>query len=116
MTYIKINGTEYPAKISGRRRDGDWDGRESKSITLKLDYALAASLFVSGADWSILQELDAVDETGQARTALEEYDNSEFTVPGDITDHRDGTVTVKMGKLTDLEAAYEMMFGGARAC
>ncbi len=116
MTYIKINGTEYPAKISGRRRDSDWDGRESKSITLKMDYALAASLFVSGAEWSILQEYDAADETGQERTVLEAYDNSEFTVAGDITDHRDGTITVKMGKLTDLESAYEMMFGGEAAC
>ena len=41
-----------------------------------------------------------------------EFDNSEFCIAGDLTDHRDGTITAKMGKLTDLEEAYEIMFGG----
>ena len=41
-----------------------------------------------------------------------EWDNSAFSLSGDITDHRDGTVTIKMGKPTDLEDAYEMLLGG----
>lgn len=42
----------------------------------------------------------------------EEYDNCEYSLAGDIIDHRNGFVTVKMGKLTDLEAALELLLGG----
>ena len=41
-----------------------------------------------------------------------EFDNSEFCIRGDLTVHTDGTCTVKMGKPTDLEDAYEMLYGG----
>lgn len=53
-------------------------------------------------------------ETVQDGTEIQEteWDNSEYNIAGDITDHRDGTITVKMGKLTDLEEAYEIMLGG----
>ena len=117
MTYIKINENLYPATVSGRVADQDWDGRASKAITLAMDYATAIGLFVDGLAWSIVQqdEVPTFDENGE-QTGTEiretEWDNSEYNLAGDITDHRDGTVTVKMGKLTDLEEAYEMMFGG----
>ena len=117
MTYIKINETLYPATISGKVADREWDNRESKSITLEMDYATAVALFVNGLAWSIVQqdEVPIFDENGE-QTGTEiretEWDNSEYNLAGDITDHRDGAVTVKMGKLTDLEEAYEMMFGG----
>lgn len=117
MTYIKINDTLYPAKIDGRRNDGDWDNRESKAITLEMDYATASAMFVDGLAWSIVQEHEepVFDENGEQtgeETQVDEYDNSEFCLAGDITDHRDGTITCKMGKLTELEEAYEMMLGG----
>ncbi|MBQ3329982.1 MAG: hypothetical protein IJG87_02260 [Ruminococcus sp.] len=99
METVKINGNEYPAVISGVYNDAVWDGRASKSITLAIDYATAAELFVDGAAWSIT-------------SGGEEYDNSDYNVAGPITDNRDGTITVKMGKLTDLEEAYELLFGG----
>lgn len=99
MTKIKINDTEYEAVINGQVNDHLWDGRESKAITLEMTHATANELFVDDAEWSILD-----GET--------EYDNSEFRVAGDITDHRDGTLTVKMGKSTDLELAYEELYGG----
>lgn len=121
MTYIKINETLYPATVSGRVSDNEWDKRESKSITLEMDYETAKSLFVDGAAWSIVQQQEVPvfkqDENGEpVQTGTEmqetEFDNSEYSLAGDITDHRDGTVTVKMGKLTDLEMAYEIMLGG----
>lgn len=117
MTFVKINETLYPATISGRMQDKDWDNRESKAITLEMDYATAIGLFVDGLEWSIVQqnEVPVLDENGE-QTGTEiletEFDNSDYSLAGDITDHRDGTITVKMGKLTDLEEAYEIMLGG----
>ena len=130
MTYIKINETLYPATISGKVQDTDWDKRESKSITLEMDYATANALFVNGLVWSIVQVEEVpvwkknengeflVDENeNRIQIDMEmqntEFDNSAYNLAGDITDHRDGTITVKMGRLTDLEEAYEIMLGGA---
>ena len=121
MTFIKINNTLYPAAISGRVADRDWDNRESKSITLEMDYATAHALFVNGLAWSIVQrdevpvyETDENGESIQTGTEIQEteFDNSDYNLAGDLTDHRDGRITVKMGKLTDLEQAYEIMLGG----
>lgn len=108
MVYIEINGTRYPATINGKMNDKEFGGRQSKTITLAMDYAAASALFVDGLAWSIVMQPDAYTdpETGEEITPeTEVYDNSEFSIAGDITDHRDGTVSVKMGKPTDLEVA-----------
>lgn len=117
MVFIKVNNTLHPAEIKGRIADAEWDNRSSKSITLAMDYATAIDLFVDGLAWTIIQqeEVPAYDENGiQTGTKIREieFDNSEYNIAGDLTDHRDGTITVKMGKLTDLEEAYEIMLGG----
>lgn len=129
MTYIKINDTRYPATVNGKMSDTAWDGRASKSITLDTDYATASALFVDGAAWSIVQEQEVptyeMDENGQAILDVDgdpkqigtemqttEFDNSDYCIAGDITDHRDGRITVKMGALTEVEQAYELMLGG----
>lgn len=107
MIFVKINNTLYPATIIGKVADRDWDNRESKSIKLEMDYVTASTLFVNGLAWSIV-ERNEVD----GQIVETEYDNSDFNLAGDITDHRDGTITAKMGKLTDLEQAYRMIYGG----
>lgn len=129
MTFIKINENLYSATISGTLSDKDWDNRASKSITLKMSYDEAIKTFTDGLVWSIINrtlvpayEIDengnrVLDENGNpiptgTETQESEFDNSEYTLAGDITDHRDGTITVKMGKLTDLEQAYEIILGG----
>lgn len=125
MNYIKINETTYPAVIWGKNPDTAWGGRESKAVTLAMSYAEAAALFVDGLEWSIVTtttqttvRVDAagnavLDENGEAvtdtREITEEFDNSEFYVAGPITDNRDGTITVKMGKPTDGEMLAELM-------
>ena len=112
MIYIKINETFYPATVSGRMADRDWDNRASKSITLEIDHETANTLFVDGLVWSIVQEhkVATYDETGEQngfQTVTEEYDNSDYDMAGSITDNRDGTMTIKMGKKTEYELAEQ---------
>lgn len=107
MEYVKIKGNQYPAEINGyagRYGDKAWDGRWSKEITLEMSYEEALSTFVDGASWSIIHQDEYINEQGE--TVLGEpieYDNSEYCVAGSITDHRNGYVTVKMGKPTEIE-------------
>ena len=103
MTSIKINSQIYPAEIYGTMRDINWDNRESKSIKLEMSYNDVISLFADNIQWSIIYQAPSYldPETEEEVTPdPEEYDNSEFCLAGDITDHRNGYVTVKMGKLT----------------
>ena len=111
MTYIKINNIEIPATIDGKFKDSEWDGRESKTIHVAMSYADSKNLFCDDVAWSIVQRdmVDVLDEqgqpTGETKEVVNEYDNSEYSLAGDITDHRDGTVSIKMGKPTETESA-----------
>lgn len=44
--------------------------------------------------------------------ARQESYSAIFNIAGDVTDHRDGTVSITMGRMTDLEEAYELLYGG----
>lgn len=110
-TYIKFNNSDvlYPASITGRLNDSDWDNRASKAINVEMPYDEAISMFVDEVEWSIVQDIenmvDVFDEETQrtiSKYVIEQevYDNSEYSILGDITVHKDGTVTVKMGKPT----------------
>lgn len=103
MTYVKINDVVYPATINGKMADREWDDRESKTITIEMAYADAIALFVNGLAWSILMDVEQEQEDGSVITVQEEYDNSEYSMAGSITDNRDGTLDVKMGKPTKIE-------------
>lgn len=112
MTQITLNNQTYDATVSGTSRDTAWGNRESKSITLAMDYEKAMATFVDDVPWSILyQGPDYYDpETKETVTPpVEEYDNSDYCLLGDITVHRDGTVTVKMGKPTAEELNQILM-------
>nr|DAF24192.1 MAG TPA: ChiA1-BD-binding domain protein [Caudoviricetes sp.] len=109
--YIKVNNTEYPATVNGVNNDRMWDGRDTKTVTLTMSYAQAAALLPDNTPWSIVQRemQDVLDEqgqpTGETKEVVNEYDNSEYSIAGDLTDHRDGTVSIKMGKPTETESA-----------
>ena len=118
-TYVKINDAQYEASITGRLNDKDWDNRPSKAITLEMSYADAVNIFVDDVNWFILQEFEDTvqevnEETGELVTKTvartESYDNSDYNIAGSITDNRDGTITVKMGKPT-AEELLEMIMG-----
>ena len=111
MTYVKINGTTYPAVINGKHIDREWNDRESKTITLEMAYADAIALFVNGLVWSILMDVEQEQEDGSIVTVQEEYDNSDYSMAGSITDNRDGTLDVKMGKPTKIETLESQITG-----
>lgn len=123
-TYIEINDIKYPASITGKLRDSDWDNRESKAITLEMSYEDAMNLFTNDLQWNITQDrqerVEVLDDEGNVKvdehgvtlmeivTVFDVYDNSDYSIAGDIIDHRNGKVTVKMGKPTAEEMLEEM--------
>jgi hypothetical protein len=77
-----------------------------------MKYEDAINIFVDDINWYIINEFEDTvseldEETGEnsLKTIVktEIYDNSDYSLAGDIIDHRDGTITVKMGKLTAQE-------------
>ena len=98
MTYVKIDNQLYEAEINGLIRDTAWDDRQTKTVVMAISYDALKQLMPDDVVWSI------VDDDG-------EYNNSDFCLSGDITDHRDGTCSIKMGKLT---LAEELILGGAQ--
>lgn len=119
-TLLKVGAVLFPTvSVGGMMQDAAWGGRQSISVRLRMSYDAAASLLPDGAAWGVVQRTKyrlpakgddgepLVDEDGAP--VLEDVvhdevqDCSEYTLSGAITDWRDGTVTVKMGKPTDLE-------------
>jgi hypothetical protein len=92
--YIKINNTQIPATIQTRQNDTMWQNRETKAITLEITYEEALSIFVNDLKWSIIVETEE---------GLIETDMSVYALAGPITDNRNGTITVKMGKYSEDE-------------
>lgn len=107
--FIKVNGVEYPATLIYNYKDRNWDMRESVAVHLTMPYAQAAALLTTGTPWSnVFRETkDKLDNdgnpTGQTEEVATEEDMSAYSLAGDITDHRDGTVSIKMGKPTESE-------------
>lgn len=107
--YVKVNNTEYPATITGILKDREWNEREVKNIRLTMTAADAAALLPDNTPWSIVQRetVDKLDNdgqpTGETEEVVNEWDNSAYSLSGAITDHRDGTVSIKMGKPTESE-------------
>lgn len=105
-TYLKANNTETPCEAAEHYRDSAW-GRPTSTVTIKASAAEIAALLPNNAPWSLIEREDALDESGMptGQTVDHERDMSEYSLSGDITDHRDGTVSIKMGKPTEEESA-----------
>lgn len=112
QTYIRINNTVIPATISGRLKDKDWDDRPSKSIHLNLPYEEVINLFQNDVKWEIGQEHDLtlLDSLSTIPT-INYYDNSDYSIVGDIIVHADNSVTIKMGCPTAEELLTMIMEG-----
>ena len=111
--YVKVNGTEYPATVNGNLADRNWNGRDTKTIYLSMSHDAVAALLPDNTPWSIVmrETRDVLDEqgqpTGETKEVVNEYDNSAYSLAGQITDYRDGTVSIKMGKPTEAENAVD---------
>ena len=107
--FIKVAGQEYPATCIYNYKDRNWDMRESVAVHLTMPYAQAAALLPNGTPWSNVfrEQKDVLDEngmlTGQTEEVVTEEDMSAYSLAGEITDYRDGTVSIKMGKPTEAE-------------
>ena len=109
--YVKVNNTEHLATATGDRADRSWDNRDTKTIRLTMTHDQVAALLPDNTPWSIVQRetVDKLDNdgnpTGDTEEVVNEWDNSDYSLSGAITDHRDGTVSIKMGKPTETESA-----------
>lgn len=103
MTYIKVNNKLYPATIDGKTVDYEWDKRQTKAITLTMSYDEVLALLPDNTVWSIVQKGTMLNVEGAEEEYTNEYDNSEYSLSGSIRDNRDGTVTIKMGKPSEIE-------------
>lgn len=109
-TYLKANNTETPCEAAEHYRDSAW-GRPTCTVTIKASAAEIADLLPNNAPWSLIEREDVLDESGMptGQTVDHERDMSEYSLSGDITDHRDGTVSIKMGKPTETESTVGAM-------
>lgn len=104
---IRIKDRIIECDIQTRPSDPMWGGRSSKGITAAMTYDEALALFESGVIWSVIFPI--VEEDGMTYDG--EEDMSEYAISGPITDNRDGTVTVRMGKYRDEELMQETLMG-----
>ena len=92
---VSINSTTFPL-LSARAATEELKGfrRDVISLTITATYQEAAAAFTDGSTFTVVD--DSV-------TPAEEFEYTDHTMAGPITDHRDGTVTVKMGKANTAE-------------
>lgn len=84
---VKVNNVAFPLLFStGAQETMLGHKRDVVTLTIEASYADAVGNFVEGAAFTI------VDDNGG------EYTYDTYGVAGPITDNRDGTCTIKMGK------------------
>lgn len=99
MSKIRINNIDYPIISMSQYKEHGWDGgRECAHITLKMEYDNIVNLFQDNLQWSLI----VVQEEPEVER---EINMSKYCVSGKIIDNRDGSFTVWMGELTEIEKA-----------
>lgn len=89
---VKINSMSFPL-LSATAATEYMKNYNRDVVTLKMEATFedAATNFIDGATFTIIDD------------AEQSYEYKDHTMAGQITDHRDGTVTVKMGKANTAE-------------
>lgn len=108
---------EYPieSEPSVFEKKGRINGvyRELFRATVIGEYADVAAAFADGAKYCVRQY--DIDEQGAELDTYTDFDKSEFSIAGDIVDHRDGRITVYMGKKTEDELEKEQLVAALEA-
>lgn len=102
------NGIEVQTtSISGAAEIMRQHRRDVITITTTgITYADAAALFADGAEWCIVEMVDGNEI---------DYDYSSYTMAGSITDNRDGTLVIKMGRANTAEETLADELSAANA-
>ena len=109
--FLKVNGQEYPVTYISKYQDAAWGGRSTQTLYLNMTHEEAVKLLPEGTPWRIVSRdtVAKLDEegqpTGETEVVVTETDMSEYSLAGAVTDYRDGSVSVKMGKPTEAEAS-----------
>ena len=85
--------------------------RDVLRITVESTYAEVAAKFVDNAKFAIRQRERIVDDKGNESWMDQDYEKHEYCIAGDIVDHRDGRITVYMGKKNEHELEVEELNG-----
>lgn len=99
MRYVEISGQRYPASVIRIQVDRYWNNRDCREVFLETTVENIKNLFPDGVSWKIIE---GEEKDGNFITDYEQ-DCSDYSISGPVTDHRDGRVSIKMGKLTDRE-------------
>ncbi|MGI5823983.1 MAG: hypothetical protein ACOX7J_00260 [Bacillota bacterium] len=78
-------------------------------IKLNSTYADVSAKFIDNAQYGIVETETVTAEDGTESVVTNTYDKSEYCVAGNITDHRNGAITVIMGKKTEVEILQEQV-------
>lgn len=104
-----FTSVEYPIEtepcIFSKKILADGINRDFLRITVLASYADVNQYFVDNTEYSIRQ-FD-LDSEGKELETYTDYDWSEYSVAGDIVDHRDGKITVYMSKPIVYETAVD---------
>lgn len=102
------NGTSFDCPLQTKTpvfkysKDREWN-----TYTIIATPAAADAAFVNGAEYRHEWDSTVIAEDGTESTEIYSNDLSEYCIAGEIVDHRDGTVTVYMGKKTETELMQE---------
>lgn len=104
---VTVNSTTFPL-LSARAVTEQMNGfrRDVISLTITATYSAAAAKFTDGATFVIVD--DSVSPS-------QEHAYTDHTMAGAITDNRDGTLTVKMGKANTAEQDAQQEAAEAKA-
>ncbi len=103
MKIVFENGTKFAMASRSVQRNYADSSRQWKGIDLVSDVESAKAAFVDDEVYYKQWESIATDDDGNEVTETCTEDLSAWCVAGEIVDHRDGTITVYMGKKTELE-------------
>ena len=107
-TYVEINNNKYPAIITGRLTDNDWDNRSSKSIKLEMPYSQVAEIFIDDISWNIVQdverEIETIDENGES--IIEKTIEFDLSQISDMSIYGRKTLVFTEGKCKNIVKKY----------